>query len=264
MLISFWSNMHGQAGVSAAAAAFASFIAQKTAYKSLVAHNHFEKNALEGYFLKQANNADQTFSGLSNQGVDALVRLIRNGRLKAEMVPDYTYSLLKNNRLDILLGASKKERNEKEDEETFISILKCAKEFYDLVILDLHSGMSENSSRSILEGSDIIIFCINQNRFLLSDFVSILEKNPFLTKKRSAYVINRYEKQSSLTSSNISRRFAINSKSIFEIPNSVKLSDALNNGRIFDYIAYCQNAKEGEEKDLIISLGKLCDYVIEG
>lgn len=57
MLISFWSNMHGQGATSAATAAFASFIAQKTAYKTLVAHNHIERSALEGYFFKPSGQA---------------------------------------------------------------------------------------------------------------------------------------------------------------------------------------------------------------
>ena len=102
MQISFWSNMHGQGATSATTAAFASLISQKTSYKVLVSHNHIERSALESYFFKMPEADAFNFSGLSNQGIDALIRLIQNGRLSPEMIADYTYSLLRNNWLDIL------------------------------------------------------------------------------------------------------------------------------------------------------------------
>lgn len=43
----------------------------------------------------------------SNCGVDALVRLYKNGRLRAEMIPDYTWSLMKDHGLDLLFGSEK-------------------------------------------------------------------------------------------------------------------------------------------------------------
>lgn len=264
MQISFWSNMHGQAATSATTAALASFIAQKTAYKTLVAHNNFERSALEGYFLKRSGQAEQNVSGLTNQGIDALIRLMRNGRLKSDMVADYTYSFLKNHRLDILLGTTKKERPTPEDEAIIMDILECSKNFYDLVLLDVHSGLCETNSKHILETSDIIVFCLNQNRFLLEDFMGFLHTYPFLKEKRSAYVMSRYEKHAAVTSGNLARRFGLERSALFEIPNNARFSDALNNGRVFDFVAYYQNAREGEEKVFIDSLSRLCDYVIEG
>ena len=43
MQVAFWSNMHGQGATSAATAAVASVIAQKTALRTLIAHNQIEK-----------------------------------------------------------------------------------------------------------------------------------------------------------------------------------------------------------------------------
>lgn len=264
MQISIWSNMHGQAATSATTAALASTIAQKTALKVLVTHNHIERSALEGYLFRQSTEVEKTIQSLSNQGLDALLRLYKNGRLKSDMVADYTYSLLKNHRLDILLGTSKKEKMTSNDLDVILNIINCAKEFYDLVVMDTHSGLNENNSLRILESSDVIVFCINQNMFLLDDLAIFQSRYPLLKKKRSAYVISHYEKGGTVTCGNIARRFGVNKTSVFEIPSSAHFMDALNTGRVFEYIAFNQNVKTYEERVLIESLNRLCDYIIEG
>lgn len=264
MQVSVWSNMHGQAATSATTAALASALAQKTALKVLVAHNHIERSALEGYLFRQPAEVEKTIQNLSNQGLDALIRLYKNGRLKPDMVADYTNSLLKNHRLDILSGTAKKEKTTASDLDVIINIINCAKEFYDLAVIDTHSGLNENNSLRILESSDIIVFCINQNMFLLEDLSKFQRKYPFLKQKRSAYVVSRYEKSGLISCGNIARKYGIDKASIFRFPNSVNFMEALNTGRVFEYIAFNQNAKACEERVLIESLNRLCDFIVEG
>ncbi|MGI6085580.1 MAG: hypothetical protein ACOYIF_09065 [Acetivibrionales bacterium] len=264
MQISFWSNMHGQGAVSTTIVAVASAIAQKTALKTLIAHNHIERSALEGYLYKESRQSGHHMRSLSNQGIDALLRLMKNGRLKSEMITDYTYSILKNHRMDLLVGTEKKQKMAPEDQELFLRILSYAKDFYDLVIIDVHSGLKENNSLKILQSSDVIVFCINQNSFLLEDFTALLNEYEFFRWKRAIYVLSRYEKNSGMTTGNIARRYGIKKESIFEIPNSSRLLDALNTGRVYEYVAFNQNTKQGEDKQIIDSLNKMCDYIIEG
>lgn len=262
MQISFWSNMHGQGATSATTAAFASLIALKTAYKVLVSHNQIERSALEGYFFSNPKPDTFSFPVLSNQGIDALIRLVQNGRLSPKMIADYTYSLLKNNRLDILFGSFKKKRPE--DETVYLKIIECAKNYYDFVLIDVHSGLGGATSLKILENSDIIVFCLNQNNLLLRDFRKIIDNNPSLRTKNAVYVISRYEKHSSMTVGNIARRFKLDKKAMFVIPENSAFLDALNNGRVFEYIAFAINGKDGEEKVFTDSLARLFDHVIRG
>lgn len=264
MLISVWSNMHGQAGASATAAAVASSLALKTACKVLVAHNHIERSALEGYFFRHPADVEKTIQSLSNQGLDALIRLLMNGRLRPEMVGDYTYSLLKNHRLDVLAGTAKRERTAAKDPDVMLSIINCARGFYDLIILDVHSGTYENSSLRILENSDMIIFCINQNTFLLDDLAEIKNKYPFLKQKQAAHVISRYDNGGLVSRGNIARKYGIDKSSLFEFPNSTNFMDALNTGRVFEFIVLSQKTKDRADKALIGSLNRLCDFIVEG
>ena len=71
MQISVWSNMHGQAAVSATTAALACTIAQTTAFKTLVAQTHLERSALETYLFR-GSCSDRTVKSVTNYGIDAL------------------------------------------------------------------------------------------------------------------------------------------------------------------------------------------------
>ena len=264
MQIAFWSNMHGQAATTANTVAASCMIAQKTAYRILVAQNHIEKNALESYFLRKREQAAIKMLDYTNQGIDALIRLYKNGRLKSEMVPDYTYSLMKNHSLDLLFGSEKKENLSSDSENILLNIFECAKESYDLIILDLHSGLNDTNSRILLENSDIIIYCLCQNRNLLEDFKRLIAENPIIKSKRSAYILSRYEKSASFTSGNIAREFGIDSKSLFTIPNHVGFMDACNSGRVFDFITFGLQSKKGADFEFIQSFNALTEYIMKG
>ena len=84
-----------------------------------------ERSAIEGYLFKETNRK-HSIHNLGNQGIDALLRLMKNGRLKSEMIADYTYSVLKNHRMDLLLG-TEKNINDTRGSGAFLSILSCAK-----------------------------------------------------------------------------------------------------------------------------------------
>jgi len=262
--IAFWSNMHGQAAVTANAAAVSCIIAQKTSYRVLVAHNHIELNALEHYLLRKREQATIRMLDYTNCGVDALVRLYKNGRLRPEMIPDYTWSLMKDHGLDLLFGSEKKENLRTDSQNLLMNIFQCAKESYDLVILDLHSGLESANSRELLETSDIIVYCLSQNRSLLEDFRRTMDENPFLKEKRSAYVISRYEPSSSLTLGNLSREYGIDVKSVFAIPYHAGFMDACNSGRVFDFMAYCLQARKGADYAIAQAFSGLIDYMMKG
>lgn len=264
MQIAFWSNMHGQAATTANAVAASCIISQKTSYKTLVAQNHVELNALERYLLREREQAAIRMLDFTNQGVDALVRLYKNGRLRPEMIPDYTWSLMKNHGLDLLFGSEKRENLYAENQDLLLSIFQYARESYDLIILDLHSGLHETNSRRFLEASDVIVYCLCQNRSLLDDFRRTLDENPALKEKRSAYVISRYESSASLTVGNLSREYGLDSKLVFPIPYHVGFMDACNNGRVFDFMAYCLQARKGADHAYAQSFSALIDYVMKG
>lgn len=264
MQIAFWSNMHGQAAVTANAAAVSSIVALKTSYRTLVAQNHIELNALEHYLLRKREQAAIRMLDYTNQGVDALVRLYKNGRLRPEMIPDYTWSRMKNHGLDLLFGSEKRENLCTDSQDLLLSIFQCAKESYDLIILDLHSGLNGTNSQRLLETSDIIVYCLSQNRSLLEDFQRTMDENPLLNEKRSVYLVSHYEPSSSMTLRNLSRDYGLDQKSLFAIPYHVGFMDACNNGRVFDFMAYCLQARKGPDHAFAQAFSGLIDHMMKG
>lgn len=264
MQIAFWSNMHGQAATTANAVATACFMSMKTSYRILVTHNHVEMNALEHYLLRKREQAAIRMLDYTNQGLDALIRLYKNGRLRPEMIPDYTWSLMKNHGLDLLFGSVKRESLYAENQDLLLNIFMCAKACYDLIILDLHSGLEGTNSRKLLENSDIIVCCLSQNRALLDDFRRTMEEYTVLQGKRVAYVISRFEPESSLTLGNIAREYDLDAKSLFPVPYHVGFMDACNNGRVFDFMAYCLQARKGPDHAFARAFAGIVDHVMRG
>lgn len=264
MQIAFWSNMHGQGAVTANAVAASCLVAQKTSYRTLVAQNHVELNALEHYLLRRREQAAISLLDYTNLGLDALVRLYKNGRLRPDMIPDYTWSLMKNHGLDLLFRSEKRENLRADSQDMLLNIFLCAKECYDVIILDLHSGLDGTNSLRLLETSDVIVFCLCQNRLLLEDFRRKIDENPALAGKRCAYVISRYEPAASLTLGNLSRKYRLDSKSLFAIPYHAGFMDACNSGRVFDFMAYCLEARKGADYAFAQAFSELADYVMKG
>lgn len=264
MQVAFWSNMHGQAAVTSAAASVACTMALKTSFKTLVAHNHIEKSALEGYLLKKRKHEAIKGFDLSNQGIDALVRLIRNGRLKPEMVPDYTCSLMKDHKLDLLFGSLKRENVSIESQDILFNVFECARAYYDVILVDVHSGMSETNSRLFLETSDTVIVCLNQNKVLLDDLMKNRSHLPFEKSKRLAYIVSRYDKESAFTIGNISREYGIDRSHLFELPYDIGFMDACNQGRVFEYISYHLGGMKNKQNDFLKALLALSDFILEG
>lgn len=264
MQIAFWSNLHGQGATTANAAAFACVISQKTSYRVLIAQNHSGLNALERYLMRKREQAAARMLDYTNSGMDALVRLYKNGRLRPEKIPDYTWSLMKNHGLDLLFGSEKSETLREESQELILNIFKCAREAYDLVILDLHSGLEGTNTKALLETSDIVVYCISQNRALLDSLRRITGENPLLAEKRSAYIISRYEPSSSLTMRNLAREYGLEINSVFAIPYHAGFMDACNSGRVFEFMACCLQAKKGEDREFARSLLDLADHVMKG
>jgi len=256
--------MHGQGAATANAAACACILSQKTAYKVLVAQNHVRLNALERCLMRKREQAAVRMLDYTNSGMDALVRLYRNGRLRPEMIPDYTWSLMKNHGLDILFASEKTENLRAESQDMLLSIFQCAKDVYDVIILDLHSGLDGTNSKKLLETSDIIVFCLSQNRILLENFAEIMDRNPELKQKRSLYVISRYEPSSSLTLRNISREYGLAKDSLLAVPYHPGFMDACNNGRVFEFMAYCLQARKGPDHEFARVFLELYEHIMKG
>ena len=255
MLISFWSSMHGQTGNTTNAISISTALAIKENYKILLTHNYMKRSSIEKYFMP--TNIDYNLLRIDNNGIESVIRLARHQRITPETLKDYTLSILSKNRFDILTCGEYS--NSEDIDEYLCDILSCAKNAYDIVIMDLHSGFNVPCTRKILEASDIIVFSMNQNIYELDSFIKSNEYTEFYSKKKHLFIIGLYDYKLKLTKKNIQRRYNLNN--IFCIPYSTELRDAYNKSEIVDYFA--KNINDKKNKELLIDeINTICNYIL--
>ena len=233
MEVAFWSPYHGQTGTTTTALTLASMVAMTNNYKVLLGHSHFQRSTLEKCLMQQRQLSEDLLS-FNDQGLNALRRLAKNGRLVPEKVSDYTTPLLANNRLDLLQGIDGFNGNEISEEIQLLRrIFARADGAYDLVMVDVHSGLNQSLTRKILEDADVVVVCLNQNIWLLEEYFGHSEEGAMLTDKRIIYHISSYHKDSKYTLKNLKRRFNI--ETLIATPYSPELMDACSNGAGLDF-----------------------------
>ncbi len=233
MQIAFWSPNHGQTATTTSTIALASTIAIQNTMKILVGHSHFCRSTLERCLVK--SNSHSVFQPeFVDKGMDALKRLAKNGRLYPEMVSNYTTSLLSDARLDMLEGIDQREGISEDELDVLSHIFKCSSEVYDLVFIDVHSGMNHRLTRRILDHVDLIVVCLNQNVWLIEDYLADAFLRQTLASKNIVYHIGLYDSMSKYTLRNLEKIYDLSP--IIGTPYNIEFGDACNSGNALDFI----------------------------
>lgn len=234
MQITFWGNHYHQVGVTYNLVAVSAMLALNYRMKSLVTHNHFDRSALEYCFLSR----DYVQNGLnqhSDVGIDGLSKFIKFNKADKDDIANYTTTLIRN-KLEILTGTTitNKEVYYNDYNEVINIILTTAKLYYDIVFVDLASGMNDLSDK-IFELSDIIIVNLNQNPNLLEDFFqSYSSFNPAMREK-CTFIIGRYDKFSKYNLKAVQRKYGLKDN-IAVIPYNIEFADACGEGKVLDFM----------------------------
>ena len=234
MVVAFWSPYHGQTGTTTTALAIASMVAMTNNYKVLLGHSQFERSTLERCLMHQSHSTEEDLLSFNDHGLDALRRLAKNGRLLPEMVSNYTTPLLAGNRLDLLQGIAGFNGDEAAEEIKLLhKIFISAKSAYDLVLIDVHSGMKQSLTQKLLEDADMVVVCLNQNHWLLEDFFEDHSAQLMLKDKKIIYHLSAYDSRSRFTAKNIQKLFSLDE--VIVTPYSSALMDACNTGTALDF-----------------------------
>lgn len=253
MHIVFWSNVHGQSGVTSNLAAISLYIALNYRFKVLLMHNEFNNSSLDEVFISQydLNNKDEN---IFDVGIDALARYSKYNKLDKESIENYTLSLIKD-KLDLLVGTSMNNK------KVFYNVLNEVNEnifynsskYYDFVFSDATAG--SNYSVNILESADLIVVNLNQNIRIIKRFFESEIYSRYSTK--CIYILGMYNEDSRFNERNLTRKFLFGEKNNISkalgksnklsiIPYNISFSDALNEGKIIDF--FLRNM-EIEKKD---------------
>ncbi|PKM56750.1 MAG: hypothetical protein CVU98_09610 [Firmicutes bacterium HGW-Firmicutes-3] len=263
MQIAFWSPNHGQTGTTSAAVAMASMSALMYNFKILLAHSHFERSTLESCFMKEKVHHHEDLLDFSDNGLDALKRLAKNGRLASGMICDYTISLLANRRLDLLQGTKTPKPMDTQETLTLLSqIFTVANGDYDLTMIDVPSGTHQKLTRKIIKHSDLVVVCLNQNKALLDAYFTNPSYASMLSEKTVLYNIGMYNKDSRYTLKNLAKTYGMNN--MMCIPYDVGFMDACNNSRVLDFMMrHLTTNSKNKHRKLLEHLERNCERMMK-
>ncbi len=264
MLTAFWSTHHGQACTTANTAAMACMASMRGPSRMLCMHTQARRGALERCLLPEREWNEKATGDFANHGMDALVRLARNGRLSGAMVPDYTWSLLHGNRLDLLPGTDKADASDEDGPQRMRDILGAAVTCYDRVFADVHSGYGNPSSQMILEEADVRFLCLNQNRDMLDACFSDPAVRRLAALPTTFCLISRYDDDIGLSASDIARRYGLVRSRVFPVPYCAAFARACNDGTLYPYIARHASQAASPDKPFMKALAAAAACVAEG
>ncbi|NJD01830.1 MAG: hypothetical protein FIA99_04370 [Ruminiclostridium sp.] len=259
-VVAFWSPFQGQTGQTLAVASAGSYIGINYNISTLLMHTHFTRSNLENVFLPSEKDIKSIL--FDEKGIDAVVKLARTKQLSDRSLTDYTTSLVPG-RLEILAGTSKTGSEAfTRITETLPYIIACARKSFDLVLCDANPGSNSDITGIILENSDLVVVCLNQNLEVLKEFFKGHLLHPEIQNKKYIILLGNYHKDSIYTSGYIKRLFKYQN-AVYTLPRCTGLMDAYNSHDILKHFFTNNDVKEPDNNNMVIhEVEKLASRII--
>lgn len=173
----------------------------------------------------------------TESGIEGIAKIARSNKLKPEIITNYTKVVFKD-RLEILLGAAKKEKKDEDNEdekkeiaEEYVDIINVASMYYDKVFVDLDNNLSEEIRAKIINRSDLVVVNTSQNYRSLKKIKENKESNEILKLPKTLILIGRFDKYSKYNSKNVSR-FLEEKNQVLTIPYNTLYFEATNEASV--------------------------------
>jgi len=268
-IISFWNPTGvGQTGTTATMVSVANSIAIRNPhYKILLAQTHFSNLKMESaYFNMDKMRSKGNLDDITDIGVDALERLLRSNKITPESIK--TYAKTKGDTIEVLYGSFKGDKDSfRRVLETVPFMLDYASQCYDMVFVDLTSGLDSKEIDDILKKSDVIVVTMNQDKEVLRKMEERFNTLKVLQEKPILPVFSRYDQYLAYNSRNILRNynFKFDKREVYTIPYNSLYFDALNDGRALDFFIEHLGADAATTREgwLISECGKISDRLLK-
>ena len=263
-IVSFWNPVeNAQTSNTSSIVAVASMLLWKSKYKALITQTHYSDFTMESAFFNMDKLGSKGSLDIADTGIDALDRLLRSNKLSPESIPNYAKSIY-NGILELLYGTFKNDLDSySRIMETFPLILDYANQFYDIVLVDLNKGTSNQEVNKILQKSDLIVLTMSQSMLILKKAFAIMDSLKVLQEKPVIPVIGKYDRFSKFSERNIARVFNFKKK-MYTLPYNTQFFDACNDGALAKFMFENRKADPGIDRNgfFIGETEKLVDAII--
>ena len=209
-IVTFYNSSVEQTGKTMSIAAIATYMAIEHNYRILIISTTNKDDPLKRCFWgekKKKKNLGIFGPNTTLEietGVEGLIRVIRSNKITPDIITNYTKVVFKDT-FEILLGCEIPPSDGTVIETMYPSIVKAANQYYDLVFVDLDENVDEETRKTIIHDSDIIVINMSQRLKSINKFKEQKEKNQLLASQKAVVMIGRYDKYSKYNSKNISR-----------------------------------------------------------
>ena len=209
-IVTFYNSSIEQTGKTMSIAAISTYMAIEHNYRILVISTTNRADPLKECFWEQKKKKRNlgifgpNASLEVENGVEGLARMIRSNKISPDIITNYTKVVFKD-RFEILLGCEVPPSDGTIVEKFYPNIIKAANQYYDLVFVDLDENVDEETRKTIIHDSDIIVINMSQRLRSINKFLELKNQNQILASQKSLILIGRYDKYSKYNSKNISR-----------------------------------------------------------
>ena len=209
-IVTFYNSSVEQTGKTMSIAAISTYMAIEHNYRILVISTTNRADPLKECFWEQKKKKKNlgifgpNASLEVENGVEGLARMIRSNKIAPDMITNYAKVVFKD-RFEILLGCENPPSDGTIIEKLYPSIIKVANQYYDLVFVDLDENVDEETKKTIIHDSDIVVINLSQRLRSINKFLELKTQNQILASQKSVILIGRYDKFSKYNSKNISR-----------------------------------------------------------
>ena len=209
-IVTFYNSSIEQTGKTMSIAAIATYMSIEHNYRILVVSTTNREDALKRCFWEEKKKRKNLGIFGPNAalevetGVEGLARVIRSNKITPDIITNYTKVVFKD-RFEVLLGCKEELSDGTEIETLYPSIIKSANQYYDLVFVDLDENVDEETRKTIIYDSDIVVINMSQRLKSINEFIELRKQNQILDSKKTLLLIGRYDKFSKYNSKNISR-----------------------------------------------------------
>ena len=252
-IVTFYNSSVEQTGKTMSIAAIATYMAIEHNYRILIISTTNKEDALKRCFWgekKKKKNLGIFGPNTALEietGVEGLARVIRSNKITPDIITNYTKVVFKD-RFEVLLGCEFPPSDGTVIETMYPSIVKAANQYYDLVFVDLDQNVDEETRKTIIHDSDVVVINISQRLKSINKFKEQKEKNKVLASQKSVIMVGRYDKYSKYNAKNISRYLGEKNQ-VLTIPYNTLFFEATEEAGVPDLFLRFRKSLDADDRN---------------
>lgn len=238
-IISFWSGHRKQSGQTLSMLAIATQMAMQHNMRCLVVDATYDDDTIERAYW--STKGKKSIAQTLNQGkidiasgAEGLVSAVASNKTTPDIVANYTKVVFKN-RLDILLGLKTKIMEDHEKSlMLYKDLLNAANKYYDMVFVDLSKTLQRDTTRALLENSNIIMYAMPQNMKLIEEYMIARKSQNILQKGNVLPLLTNSDETSKYNVNNVTKYIGEKRK-ICYVPHSFQFMEAASEAGVANF-----------------------------